>query len=281
MQTRIECAVVSKQLWNYAAGKLPEAEMERVEAHLRACARCRQQALEYKEVVPLALSFRAEPIPASEATWQALRSRIETAQTHATPRHSRRRNALTWGSVALAVCALLWLIGMRARPAKISPPAPQIVQTPQRHDKGRPNPIYPIYPKRAAPFGNQGHPVLPDLQRDSIVKQRPKFSPKRERHLARAQPIQRKSLRREPEQFPVKNALKPNLPAIAALKTPMQPPSIDGDRPTTNALQVRYVLNAASASEAEAGRSYIIKPLPTGGAITASYHERTEEMQPW
>src|SRR5690348_8893584 len=95
MFTKRECGPIADLLWPAAAHRLKEADLERVEQHLECCAECRMQAEEYRQTVHLVAEYAEQPVPESEATWHALRTRLEAPPRPVLPTFLRRY-AVPW-----------------------------------------------------------------------------------------------------------------------------------------------------------------------------------------
>lgn len=77
------CRSVTPHLWGFVANTLPEGDLERIEAHLRQCETCRQEAAQYREALAALNVYRQQSVPMARSGWESLRARIvaEEAQT--------------------------------------------------------------------------------------------------------------------------------------------------------------------------------------------------------
>lgn len=105
-----ECRRVSRLIWDYAAGRLPETDGRRVERHLLRCPACRVEAESCRKAVGLLAAYREQVVPGSEGTWHALRSRLESPERPAATAPSLRRAPYrAWSGALVAVLLLCWI----------------------------------------------------------------------------------------------------------------------------------------------------------------------------
>src|SRR5690349_12262333 len=122
------CREVESLLWSYAARRVSEEDIERVEAHLKTCAQCREQAEGYRQTLGALTAYRGESVPLSQTNWQDLQARL--APERPAPAGFRWGiPTLAWGGIGAAVAAgaLLFVLSMhndRAQPGITFKPAP-------------------------------------------------------------------------------------------------------------------------------------------------------------
>lgn len=73
-----ECRTISRNLWEYAAGKLTDSERQRIEAHLRTCSRCTAQVESLSDSARGIAALATAGVPESTSTWHALRTQLES-----------------------------------------------------------------------------------------------------------------------------------------------------------------------------------------------------------
>lgn len=110
------CRSISRCLWDYAAYRLPEVEMERVERHLQECARCCAEFETYRQSVTLIEAGRNGSIPESRRDWSALRGALETQAVYRAPWPFLRPSALRPVAAAAAVALLFAAHELRRAP---------------------------------------------------------------------------------------------------------------------------------------------------------------------
>ncbi len=112
MINRLECRAVAQMIWDYAAQRLGESDIERIERHLPVCDKCRLDLEGYLRTISLVRSHRVLELPESKATWNELRSTLEFERQNA--RRSERRGRIPALSLAGAtVLVLLVAAGVR------------------------------------------------------------------------------------------------------------------------------------------------------------------------
>ncbi len=108
----MNCQDYEEQLGDSVDGTADAATRARLDAHLRACARCRALAADFAAIRPM--SRRLEPVTPSPQVWQAI-----AARTAASPSRSWTRGWLdAWqpvcaAAVAMLLAASLWWTGAR------------------------------------------------------------------------------------------------------------------------------------------------------------------------
>lgn len=102
------CREIESLLWNYAARRVSEEDIERVESHLKACAKCREQADGYRQTLSALTAYQAQPAPASRTNWQDLRMRLaETSPAPAPVGFRWKMPVMALGSLAAAALLLI------------------------------------------------------------------------------------------------------------------------------------------------------------------------------
>lgn len=161
------CKRISPMLWGFAAGTLPEGDLERVEEHLLCCQSCRQEAGEYKLAVRLLNGAQRQPAPESKTGWLAVRACLENESRFASrPAQPARKPVfanLALGGATLAAAAVCALVLTRVFPdAPVVPSetvrsgdvkhAPQTSAQNQRGDGDKqPGPSIAVGPEKPQP----------------------------------------------------------------------------------------------------------------------------------
>ena len=118
MWRNTDCRTVSELLWNYAAARLPEQEVELVEQHLVGCGPCRAEADAYRLTVDAVEGMRRDPIPQSRRGWRELEARL-LAPPVRRPFFGKIQwgfPQLAWGGAAAAVLLFLVYLPQIKRP---------------------------------------------------------------------------------------------------------------------------------------------------------------------
>lgn len=291
---RRDCREIEPLLWNYAARTLPEQEIERVEAHLGACASCRQQAEEYRMTVVLSSDFRERLVPESETGWMQMRAQIEALQEPSPVRTLRPRWTLpVWSGAALAAAAVALFFLRSGPPTKpvpavdISPlPGVAAITPPVRPDKtedqtARNSPKNPTknYVAMTTPDSLSGKqsPAAPERQ----DKPRPlpnnwsvagRKTPRSESRVVRQTPEPRRIV---PEKSP---APEPR-PLLAKRDL-----GVDGERLAGSDLSQQFVAYMVPQNEnTPPRRSYVMDQIPVTASTTTpvSTQPQAQELQAW
>ena len=105
MFIRSGCRATRPLLWDFAQQTLPEGALERVEAHLRRCERCREEAADYRRMLRCVTALRAEAAPCPAGGWTALHKRLSAES----PRRRLPAARFAAAGAGLACCAALAL----------------------------------------------------------------------------------------------------------------------------------------------------------------------------
>lgn len=125
---------VTKRLSAYCNGELPSAEAKAVEAHVKECARCREELEEIR--LGVALASHLAPVAAPESLWPRVEAELDRAEG-ARPEHAPRLAWLDWRAAGAVVAVLLlgvWLAArwMSSGPTPAQPDQPAIARAPER-----------------------------------------------------------------------------------------------------------------------------------------------------
>src|SRR6266498_3256742 len=101
----LQCYRTRRLLWDYGRGRLPEADLERVERHLQRCRRCLAESADYGAAVRYVDAYREQPTPAPHGSWAAVHARLIAPPRHAAPAPGQRRRS--WAAAGVALCAAL------------------------------------------------------------------------------------------------------------------------------------------------------------------------------
>ena len=105
------CGDIGSHLWNYAAGRISEEDVERIEDHLRGCSSCREQADDYGKAVAGLAAFREHSTPQARTNWADLQARLTTDGRRRSPiGFGRLFPTLAWGGLSVALCAGLLMV---------------------------------------------------------------------------------------------------------------------------------------------------------------------------
>ena len=147
----ITCWKTKSRLWDWAAGRLPEAEQNEIKAHLAHCAACATKAKRVQRTVQAIQTDRALPPPAYPNRWPHIEAGLNAAQkgeaAFILPRRANGRNA------GLALCGVSAMALLAAY--MVSRPAPakhQRVENLLQVGQGS---------KTAMPSGTIARPVMP------------------------------------------------------------------------------------------------------------------------
>ena len=112
-----KCHTVRPLLWDYVAGRLPEARQGAVAKHLETCAACRAHERRMNAVRGPLEAARREALPDIPGVWQAIAPRLDAPTAEVAPRSRQMlRPAFALGGAAL--CGLGAFVFLRTRPEK-------------------------------------------------------------------------------------------------------------------------------------------------------------------
>ena len=124
-----------ERVFLYALQALPAGDAPAVEAHLAACAECRQELETLRPIIRTFVSWPTDVLRPSASLWERLAQRIaaETGQDPFVP-PPRRRTQPEWEEVAPGIsCKLLATDGQKHRVSMLVRLAPGTDYPPHRH----------------------------------------------------------------------------------------------------------------------------------------------------
>ncbi len=170
MVVRRECRRIAALLWDYAALRLPEIEIERIEAHLQVCPDCRKQAEQYRQTTELIRAYRNSTVPASLTTWNGLLHHLESGRQPAVSRTRRGLPFYALGAAAIAGAVLMLMIQGSGHSGPVNPGSTDNISSKfaQRN---------PVVPASGEPGVTKLPPVTPV---NTSGEPRPSFAPNKE-----------------------------------------------------------------------------------------------------
>lgn len=290
MFNRLECRRVSPLLWEHAEGGLRDSEKKAVEQHLKRCPACTRALANAQQLQDSLSAYRTQEIPASRATWHALRTQIEV-QNYATAVAAQRRSfrAPLWAATATAgAIAALIVVPMFPRPGQ---PKSIISKGGVGAEKPVKDLVASVSPKGTGEYNTaEGHGVTASAQpkKDKPPVQSPRDHSRGEiKDLLDRQPV--KQHVRPPKKSEQKNAWNnykaspsgANIETVS-MKQPIKEDmtDLDGAKPSGVGRKYDYVNNGIPADRSNS-LNYVMGTIGDSRARLIPASNRSEESPVW